>query len=61
MEWVATDFATRIRTGQQPTIAEYIAKYPRYASQIKELLPAVAMMEQLRAEESDIREGVIKP
>jgi hypothetical protein len=48
MEWLATEFAARIRNGERPSIAEYVAQYPAYAHQIEELLPAVALLEQLR-------------
>jgi hypothetical protein len=51
MEWLATDFASRIRRGEHPTVAEYVARYPDYAAQIEELLPAVALLEQLRKRE----------
>jgi hypothetical protein len=60
MEWLATDFAVRIRQGEHPTIAEYVLKYPQYATQIEGLFPAVAKMEQLRVEESVFREAVIR-
>ena len=55
-----TDFATRIRQGEHPTIAEYATKYPEYATQIEELFPAVAKMEQLRIQETVSREAAIR-
>lgn len=60
MEWLATDFALRIRQGEHPTIAEYALKYPEYASQIEELFPAIAKMEQLRVEEMISRQVAIR-
>ncbi|MBC8872992.1 MAG: hypothetical protein H8E44_26455 [Planctomycetes bacterium] len=60
VEWLVTDFATRIRQGEHPTIAEYATKYPEYATQIEELFPAVAKMEQLRIQETVSREAAIR-
>ncbi|MDY0168005.1 MAG: protein kinase [Thermoguttaceae bacterium] len=55
VELLADEFAARSRQGQSPSISEYVAKYPLYAEQIRQLFPAVAMMEQLRAEEDSQR------
>lgn len=60
MEWLATDFAVRIRRGEHPTIAEYVLKYPEYATKIEELFPAVAKMEQLRIRETVSQEAAIR-
>ncbi len=58
VELLADEFAARSRRGESPSIFEYVAKYPRYAEQIEQLFPAVALMEQLRVEEDSRRESV---
>lgn len=60
LELLADEFAARCRRGELPSVAEYAAKYPQYADAIEELLPAVAMMEQFRADERARREAVAR-
>jgi len=57
VELLADEFASRYRNGECPSVAEYAARYPRYAGKIAELFPAVAMMEQLRTEEKAKRDA----
>jgi hypothetical protein len=45
-EVVAESFLERFRAGQRPGIEEYAARYPELADQIRELLPALVMVEQ---------------
>ncbi len=45
---VAEDFVERCRRGESPSISEYELRYPEHARRIRELLPSVAMMEQLK-------------
>lgn len=61
LELLADEFAARARRGESPSIFEYVAKYPRYAEQIQELFPAVALMEQLRVEEDSRRGSIGRP
>ena len=51
VECLADEFISRCRAGENPSIAEYIGKYPQFAEQIEELFPAVAMMEHYRHDE----------
>lgn len=60
VEMLADEFASRCRKGEFPSVAEYAARYPDYASRIEELFPTVAMMEQLRADEKAKREAVAR-
>ena len=39
-------FLERYRAGERPSITEYAARYPELADQIRELLPALVMIEQ---------------
>jgi WD40 repeat protein/serine/threonine protein kinase len=45
---VAEEFAERQRQGERPSLTEYIGRYPQLAEQIRELFPALALMEQVR-------------
>jgi serine/threonine protein kinase/WD40 repeat protein len=42
---VAESFLERIRRGERPSLAEYTARYPEMASEIRELLPMLVEME----------------
>ena len=61
VEWLATDFAARIRSGEHPSIAEYVAEYPQYAREIEELFGAVALLEDLPADQWSWRAHEEKP
>ncbi len=45
-EVVAESFLARFRAGHRPSIEEYTARHPELADQIRELLPALVMVEQ---------------
>jgi WD40 repeat protein/serine/threonine protein kinase len=45
-EVIAESYLCRLRAGQRPSIEEYALRHPELADQIRELLPAVAMVEQ---------------
>ena len=45
-EVVADLFLARFRAGERPSIEEYATRYPELADQIRELLPALVMVEQ---------------
>ena len=45
-EVVAESFLARFRAGERPSIEEYAARHPELADQIRELLPALVMVEQ---------------
>ena len=47
----ADEFAERYRKGQYPSVTEYVQRFPDQAEELKDLLPAVAMMEQLKKNE----------
>jgi WD40 repeat protein/serine/threonine protein kinase len=50
IERLADSFLARFRAGERPSIDEYAAKYPELADQIRELLPALVLIEQDLAE-----------
>lgn len=48
VDLLAEEFADRFRRGERPSISEYVERYPDHADQLRDLLPAVAQMEQLK-------------
>lgn len=46
LEVLATQFAERVRRGEQPSMDQYLAAYPEHAEGIRELFPMVAALEQ---------------
>jgi eukaryotic-like serine/threonine-protein kinase len=43
---LAEEFAERFRTGQRPTLTEYADRYPDLADRIRQLFPALVVMEE---------------
>jgi serine/threonine protein kinase/tetratricopeptide (TPR) repeat protein len=52
IEALAEEFMDRKRRGEEPTLEEYIERHPELGEQIRELFPALMMMENLGAESS---------
>src|SRR5262249_30019514 len=48
VEMLAEEFAQRCRRGETPSLSEYVERYPQYAEEIRELFPALLMLEQLK-------------
>lgn len=46
LEVLATQFAERVRRGEQPSMDQYLVSYPELADGIRELFPMVAALEQ---------------
>src|SRR5262249_48776580 len=44
---LAGEFAERYRRGERPSLSEYTARYPQLAEQIRDLFPALVVMEEL--------------
>jgi serine/threonine-protein kinase len=47
LDRLAEEFAQRYRRGERPSLTEYTQKYPELADQIRDLFPALAVMEEL--------------
>jgi len=45
---LAEEFAERYRRGDRPPLSDYIRRYPELADEIREVFPALVMMEQLK-------------
>ena len=48
IDLLAEEFAACCRRGEQPSVSAFAARHPEYAQQIRAMLPAVALMEQLK-------------
>ena len=46
LDQLAEEFAARFRRGERPSVEEYALRHPELASQIRELLPAVLLVEK---------------
>lgn len=57
IELLADEFAKRQRQGERPTIEEYAACHPEIADEIREVFPALVMMEQVIPVSDDLREA----
>src|SRR5262245_25193083 len=49
---MAEEFIARHRKGERPSLKEYTARHPDLAAEIKEVFPAVAMMENIAVADS---------
>jgi WD40 repeat protein len=47
VEQLAEEFVERYRRGERPPLSEYTARYPEHAAEIRDLFPALVMMEQI--------------
>ena len=48
LDVLAEEFAERCRRGERPAVSEFAQRHPQWAEQLRDLLPAVARMEQLK-------------
>src|SRR5579864_509957 len=53
VDQLAEEFAERYRRGERPSLTEYVEKYPQHADEIRELFPALVMMERLKPAAGD--------
>jgi serine/threonine protein kinase len=54
IDHLAEQFAERLRRGERPALTEYVQQYPELADEIREVFPALVMMEQLKPTSADI-------
>src|SRR5438876_3822960 len=48
IDQLAEDFAARYRRGERPAVKEYLDRYPDLADDLRELLPAMVEIEQVK-------------
>jgi serine/threonine protein kinase/formylglycine-generating enzyme required for sulfatase activity/tetratricopeptide (TPR) repeat protein len=46
---IADEFVEALRQGQRPSVEEFARRYPAHADDIRDMLPALALMEQAKA------------
>jgi serine/threonine protein kinase/formylglycine-generating enzyme required for sulfatase activity len=46
---IADEFVEAVRRGQRPSVEEFARRYPQHADEIREMLPALALMEQAKS------------
>jgi hypothetical protein len=61
VEELAEEFAERYRRGERPSLTEYEEKYPDLAEQIRDLFPALVLMEDLKPARADASGAVEAP
>jgi tetratricopeptide (TPR) repeat protein len=54
VERLAEEFLERHRRGEHPPLSEYVERHPEWALEIRELFPALVMMEQLKPAAADV-------
>jgi serine/threonine protein kinase/WD40 repeat protein len=54
---LAEEFLVRYRRGDRPTITEYVVRHPELADQIRDVFPALVMMEQAGEADGDADSG----
>ena len=58
---LAGEFAERYRLGERPSLSEYTSRYPELADQIRELFPALVVMEELGSVEGPGPSAITAP
>src|SRR5262249_53510680 len=49
---IADEFVEAFRQGQRPSVEEFARRYPAHADDIREILPALVLMEKAKASEA---------
>src|SRR5690348_11217267 len=60
VERLAEEFLERHRHGEHPALTEYTDRHPEWAEEIRELFPALVMMERLKPAAADITGSFIE-
>src|SRR5436853_2707462 len=54
---LAEEFLLRYRKGERPPLKEYIDRHPELAGEIREVFPAMAMMEKIAIAEDSLADN----
>jgi WD40 repeat protein/serine/threonine protein kinase len=60
VEELAEEFLDRYRSGERPALSEYTSRFPELADEIRDLFPALVMMEDVRPDAGDVT-GDLEP
>lgn len=55
---LAAEWRQRLQHGERPELDDYLARYPELAEEIRELFPAVVVMEELKGDAGDLTGSV---
>jgi serine/threonine protein kinase len=55
---IADEFVEAIRLGKRPSVEEFARRYPKHAVEIREMLPALVMMEKAKSADDDSGEQI---
>ncbi len=50
---LAEDIVERFRRGERPTLDEYVAGHPAYADELREVFPALILLESIKPRSDD--------
>lgn len=59
VELLADEFMERQRKGENPTIDEYVERHPELADEIRDVFPALAVIEQIAPASADLEQSQI--
>jgi serine/threonine protein kinase/WD40 repeat protein len=59
VEELAEEFLERRRRGERPTLAEYTARYPHLADEIREFFPVLGLVEEFKPGSGDLTGSVL--
>src|SRR6516164_11423876 len=54
---LAAEYLERYRQGQRPSLKEYIDRHPELAAEIRDVFPAMAMMENVALDDASLEEA----
>ncbi len=57
-ELLAEEFAARLRRGEHPSLTEYVERYPEHADDIRDLFPALALVEQNKPARQELNQAL---
>jgi serine/threonine protein kinase/WD40 repeat protein/tetratricopeptide (TPR) repeat protein len=58
VEALAEEFLDRKRRGETPALTEYTSQYPQWADEIRDLFPALELMEDFKPASEDLSDGI---
>jgi hypothetical protein len=50
---IADEFVEAFRLGKRPSVEEFARRYPKHADEIREMLPALVLMEKVKSADDD--------
>src|SRR5262249_12064363 len=53
---IADEFVEAFRQGKRPSVEEFARRYPAHADEIRDMLPALALMEQAKADDDTVEQ-----